>query len=110
MLKGLTKVYCPVDAIPPLTNTKYSTMKQKFVYAIFLVAIASVVNLSCQKGSESPDSGHIKQTKTYSSDVVKKWLNVQVPLLYSPSVSYGLNAGRYMAYCGVALYESVVPG
>ncbi len=85
-------------------------MKQKFVYAILLVAIASVVNLSCQKGSESPDSGHIKQTKTYSSDVVKKWLDVQVPLLYSPAVSYGLNAGRYMAYCGVALYESVVPG
>ena len=23
---------------------------------------------------------------------------------------FGLNSARYMAYCGVALYESVVPG
>ena len=55
-------------------------------------------------------NGHLKQTKTYSSDVVKKWLAVQVSLLYSPPVSYGINAGRYMAYSGVALYEAVVPG
>ena len=85
-------------------------MKQKFAYAMLLVTTASLVNLSCQKGSVLPDTGHLQQTKTYSSDVVKKWLGVQLPLLYSPAVSYGLNAGRYMAYCGVALYESVVPG
>jgi len=78
---------------------------------------------SCQKNDlSSPPStasarmadndtrGHLKQTKTYTSDVVKKWLAVQLPLLYSPPVSYGVNPGRYMAYSGVALYESVVPG
>ena len=54
--------------------------------------------------------GHLKQTKTYSSDVVKKWLALQVPLLYSPPTPYGVNPGRFMAYCGVAVYESVVPG
>lgn len=84
-------------------------MKQKIAYAMLLVATAGLINLSCQKGQ--PDiSGQLQQTKTYTSDVVKKWLGVQLPLLYSPAVSYGVNAGRYMAYCGVALYESVVPG
>jgi hypothetical protein len=85
-------------------------MKQKIVYAMLLVTTALFFNLSCQKPSDREANGHLQQTKTYSSDVVKKWLGVQLPLLYSPAVSYGVNAGRYMAYCGVALYEAVVPG
>jgi hypothetical protein len=56
-------------------------------------------------------NGHLKQTKTFSSDVVKKWLSVQTAMLYRPSGNpFGLNPGRYMAYTGVALYEAVVPG
>ena len=55
-------------------------------------------------------NGHLKQTKTFSSDVVKRWLSLQESLLYSPPASYGINAGRYMAYSGVALYEAVAPG
>lgn len=102
-------------------------MKQKIVFAILLVATASLFTLSCQKEMKQSNqndvdrlaaannrstgsNGHLHQTKTYSSDVVKKWLGVQLPLLYSPPVSYGVNPGRYMAYCGVALYEAVVAG
>ena len=56
-------------------------------------------------------NGHLKQTKTYSSDVVKQWLQVQTSMLYRTSGNpFGLNPGRYMAYTGVALYEAVVPG
>jgi hypothetical protein len=84
-------------------------MKQKSVYAILLFVAASLLNFSCRK-SNPDNNGHLQQTKTYSSDVVKRWLGVQLPLLYSPAVSYGVNAGRYMAYCGVACYEAVVPG
>src|SRR3569833_2253180 len=84
-------------------------MKQKAVYAMLLIATASLFNFSCRK-STPETNGHLQLTKAYSSDVVKKWLGVQLPLLYSPAVSYGVNPGRYMAYCGVALYEAVVPG
>ncbi|HEY4062815.1 MAG TPA: vanadium-dependent haloperoxidase [Puia sp.] len=85
-------------------------MKQKIVFAMLLIATASLLTFSCRKESNRDTDGHNQQTKTYSSDVVKKWLGVQLPLLYSPAVSYGVNAGRYMAYCGVAAYEAVVPG
>ncbi|HEY6956145.1 MAG TPA: vanadium-dependent haloperoxidase [Flavisolibacter sp.] len=99
-------------------------MKHKISYAIMSVAFASMLTLSCQKemkqssqneivpatNRSSETNGHLRQTKTFSSDVVEKWLGVQLPLLYSPPVSYGVNPGRYMAYCGVALYEAVVPG
>ena len=83
-------------------------MKQKIVYSILLLATASLFYLSCKKDSKQDD--HLQQTNAYASDVVKKWLGVQLPLLYSPPASYGINAGRYMAYCGVAVYEAVVPG
>ncbi|MEO6403941.1 MAG: hypothetical protein ABIO32_00530, partial [Ferruginibacter sp.] len=83
-------------------------MKQKIVCAMWLLATASFFNLSCKK--ESNQETNRQQAKTYSSDVVQKWLGVQLRLLYSPPVSYGVNPGRYMAYCGVALYEAVVPG
>lgn len=50
-------------------------------------------------------------TATYPADVVKEWLTVQTSMLYAQTGNpFGLNAARYMAYCGVALYESVVPG
>jgi hypothetical protein len=90
---------------------------------IFVVLFLFTTITACQKTevtSPSPvdagkarsdgSNGHLKQTRTFSSDVVEKWLGVQVPLLYNPPSSYGVNAGRYMAYCGVALYEAVVPG
>ena len=59
----------------------------------------------------NPAHGHLVQTKTFSSDVVKSWLAVQTAMLYRPTGNpFGLNPGRYMAYSGVALYEAVVPG
>ena len=77
---------------------------------MLVVATTLLFNLSCKKDSNQDNNGDLQQTKTYSSDVVKKWLGVQLPLLYSPPASYGVNAGRWMAYCGVAVYEAVVPG
>jgi len=103
----------------PKSASMYSHLNHKLLVMLFI----TITIASCQKNDLStPPSkanarvantetqGHLKQTKTYSSDVVKKWLGVQLPLLYSPPVSYGVNPGRYMAYSGVALYEAVVPG
>lgn len=101
-------------------------MQKRIIYAVFLLTWMSFTGISCKKelsnrntnlqnedlaaANNDKSNGHLQQTKTYSADVVEKWLTVQMSLLYSPPVSYGVNAGRYMAYSGVALYESVVPG
>ncbi|MFT3934405.1 MAG: vanadium-dependent haloperoxidase [Chitinophagaceae bacterium] len=89
-------------------------MKRKPFYvillAILLVAFTCLLTQSCHKDDNTTDNGSTQQTKNYSADVVTKWLGVQASLLYSPSTSYGVNAGRYMAYSGVTLYEAVVPG
>ncbi|HEX3166052.1 MAG TPA: hypothetical protein VHQ93_07300, partial [Chitinophagaceae bacterium] len=57
--------------------------------------------------------GHLIQTKEYSSEVATKWLDLQLRILRIPAGGaniFGLNSSRYFAYCGIALYESVVPG
>jgi len=102
-------------------------MKQKILHAALLIAIVSIFNFSCKKekeldpekiaAKESNDglvnlNGHLKQTKTFSSDVVIKWLNMQLEMLKVPlPVGTGSQTTeRCQAYCGIALYESVVPG
>jgi hypothetical protein len=84
-------------------------MKQKIAYAALISALVSLLTVSCQKDKE--EHGDPKQTKTYTSDVVKRWLGVQTAMLYRPTGNpFGFNPSRYMAYCGIALYESVLPG
>ena len=84
-----------------------------------------ILVVSCQKKNESPgqqgefsiwanrnsEHGHLKQTKTFSADGAQKWHDLQLRILrISGANPYSLNGNRYFAYCGIGLYESVVPG
>ena len=82
--------------------------------------------LSCQKNVDKPaiqeevpstanqnnEYGQLQQTKTFSSDVVVRWLNQQLDMLRNPlAPGTGTQSpGRALAYCGIATYEAVVPG
>jgi hypothetical protein len=96
-------------------------MKQNSFNGFLLLFAVCIFSISCSKEelnrdntsgmSASKGQGHLQQTKTFSSDVVKRWLGVQTNMLNRPSGNpFGFNPSRYMAYCGVALYEAVVPG
>lgn len=86
-----------------------------------------VVFTSCQKQVDKPaaqpqteevgaannnDHGHLQQTKTFTSDVVVSWINLQLQMNKAPlpAGTAGQGNDRCMAYCGIAVYESVVPG
>lgn len=93
--------------------------------AVFVTLLFStIIVLSCKKetgyspltaeskSSEAKIHGHLKQTKTFSSEVAQKWLELQVRMLrlpVGPNI-YGRNGHRYFIYSGIALYESVVGG
>lgn len=95
------------------------------VKLLFTITAILLIQTSCKKdlrnGSEKPEdlplpgttiSGHLKQTKTFSSEVATRWLNMQLDLLRVP-MAQGVGsqaADRCLAYCGIALYESVVAG
>jgi hypothetical protein len=80
---------------------------------------------SCQKSMENEHvstdlvsvvstgkPGHLKQTKTFSSDVVVSWIDMQLAMLKLPLPAGTGTQGtdRSQAYTGIALYESVMPG
>ncbi len=65
-----------------------------------------------QDHDRNAEQGHLKQTKTFSSDVAVRWLNVQLKMLQVPLAPGATSqaADRCNVYCGVALYEAVMPG
>ncbi|HEX6846065.1 MAG TPA: vanadium-dependent haloperoxidase [Chitinophagaceae bacterium] len=100
-------------------------MYTSFKKSLSLIAFISFF-FSCQKGIDKPsqpeeiatsaskkgEHGHLQQTNTFSSESAQKWLAMQLRILRQPPGSnpYGLFSIRNFTYCGIALYESVVPG
>ena len=101
------------------------TLKLTNARAWMLLFITSILIISsCQRQIDKPAQqeeiataansghGHLQQTKTFSSDVVVSWINLQLQMNKAPlpAGTAGQGNDRCMAYCGIALYESVVPG
>ena len=73
---------------------------------------AATVLDDASTGNNKNEHGHLQQAKTYSSEVAISWINKQLDMLRAPlPAGTGAQAQeRCMAYCGIALYEAVVPG
>src|SRR5258706_5754383 len=72
----------------------------------------SLAQRDTAQNNSNDENGHLKQTKTFSSDVVVRWLNMQLDMLRVP-LDQGATtqaANRALAYCGIATYEAVVNG
>ena len=82
-------------------------MRFRNVNIILLAVVFCLLSVGCDKDDEPRQP----RASTYSAEVVTKWLGVQTGMLNRPSGNpFGFNPARYMAYCGVALYESILPG
>jgi hypothetical protein len=99
-------------------------MKNTFIKNVSYVFVFVVILSSCQKQVSEPGSpeeistaannqnkhGHLQQTKTFSSDVAIRWMNMQIELMRKTTTVGNVAFSRHYAYSGIALYESVVPG
>lgn len=100
---------------------------RKTIFLLGLLFLSlSLFNLSCKKDiRETPakeeheiiessrgNHGHVKLTKTFSSNVITSWLNLQLDMLRVPlpAGTGSQSAERVQAYCGIAAYEAVVAG
>src|SRR6185503_9052854 len=100
--------------------------KNSLLTAIIFFAMTLFI-LSCQKQIGDPEAnqqpgetnlsnqnslhGHVTQTKEYSSEVVFKWIDMQLRLMRTSSPFIGGQpAFRPIGYTAIALYESVVGG
>src|SRR6187401_1906341 len=100
-------------------ETSFNLTKSIAIFAIILFACSSCKKeIDRQPSLEevptaiSQSNGHLQQTKTFSSDVARKWQDLQNRFLRTPTNAnpFGRHGHRWFAYCGIALYESVVPG
>ncbi|MEJ8842273.1 vanadium-dependent haloperoxidase [Lacibacter sp. H375] len=101
-------------------------MSKKLQGAFFLFLFLSFANFSCQKevsedltqennaaiANKAGVNGHLQQAKTFSSDVIIRWLNMQLDMfrLPLPAGTGTQSTDRAMAYSGIAAYEAVVNG
>ncbi|HEX6848117.1 MAG TPA: vanadium-dependent haloperoxidase [Chitinophagaceae bacterium] len=100
-------------------------MKSLTKTLLLLAVLSLTMFISCQKevqtkqqqseeiaAANNSGNGHLQQTKTFSSEVIVRWLNMQLELLRVPLApgAGSQAADRALAYCGIAAYESVVPG
>ncbi len=84
-------------------------MNLRPLFYVFLPIAFLMTFGACLHESQGPIQ---KNANSYSSDVVIKWLNMQLNLLRVPlAAGTGSQASdRAQAYCGIALYESLVQG
>ncbi|NCU03531.1 MAG: phosphatase PAP2 family protein [Chitinophagaceae bacterium] len=97
-------------------------MKKKTLYA-FALTTFTIFHVACQKeisvadktttsavAGRNSNQGHLKQTKTFSSDVAIQWMNMQLRQMVAYTGVGNVAYARHYAYSGIALYEAVVPG
>jgi hypothetical protein len=95
---------------------------KKLKNKLLLVTTFIVFLSACQKDLQNKESsnmltavatttqGHLLQTKTFSGEVVIKWMDMQLQLMRTAVGIPNNTFTRPYAYSAIALYESVVPG
>jgi hypothetical protein len=90
-------------------------------YRVVIIGISLFFLAACQKDLKTflpnADSklndnthGHLVQTKTFTSEVAVKWLNMQIRIMRTTAGIPNVVFIRPYAYSGIALYEAVVHG
>ena len=96
-MKKTTSLLLPICGILLITSCKKETLDSE----------------NYRKSMAAPDyeMGHLLQTKTYSTEVLQKWIDFDLRLLRTNgSLLNNFVMLRHWAYSSIALYEGVVPG
>jgi hypothetical protein len=107
------KLPFPGSYVPWLPSTRRILNASISLLVTFLLLNLSACRKDFPIGGEKGDghTGYSGQTNNYSSEVVFKWIDMQLRLYRTnPTSIGGLPPARYYAYSAIALYESVVPG
>src|SRR6187431_1259460 len=81
------------------------------IASLFLTTvITAIVLISCQKGSEPIISNLKGKPTSYTSDVLDKWMTMQLRLMRNATGIPNHGFSRHFAYAGIAAFESIKPG
>jgi hypothetical protein len=91
-----------------MTTTSFK-MSRHSIASLFLTAIVSVIVFnSCQRGETAINRKY--KPSYYSSDVLDKWMTMQLRLMRNATGIANHAFSRHFAYAGVAAFESLKPG
>ena len=88
-------------------------MNRRTIACLFFAAITTtIVLISCQKGDYPTITENTLRGKptTYSSDVLDKWMTMQLKLMRNATGIPNHGFARHFAYSGIAAFESLKPG
>ena len=81
------------------------------IASLFLTTvITAIVLISCQKGAEPIISNLKGKPTSYSSDVLDKWMTMQLRLMRNATGIPNQGFSRHFAYSGIAAFEALKPG
>ncbi|MDB5279567.1 MAG: phosphatase family protein [Ferruginibacter sp.] len=88
-----------------LFNLSTGYVKQLLVFAVIIFSLLA----SCNKSDHLPAAGPNDAGK-YSSEVIDKWLTMQIRLMKNATGIPNVLFCRYYAYTGLTAYEAIAPG
>jgi hypothetical protein len=87
-------------------------MNRRSIACLFFTSIVTtIVLISCQKSNETLTNSNLRGKPTsYSSDVLDKWMTMQLRLMRNATGIPNHGFSRHFAYAGIAAFESLKPG
>ena len=93
------------------TKTTTNKIIRFSFFALLITALFGIVMLfSCNKDPQNIRMDFARKPSSYSSDVLDKWMTLQLRLMRNATGIPNQGFSRHFAYSGIAAYESLEPG
>src|SRR5688572_23410825 len=100
-----------------MTTTSFKMNRRSIAFLFFTCIVTTIVLISCQKKGDMPTQqeeitamAQRGKPTSYSSDVLDKWMTMQLRLMRNATGIANHAFSRHFAYAGVAAFESLKPG
>lgn len=92
------------------TTTTNKIFRVSFWALAFTALLGVVMLFSCNKEPQNMAVDFARKPSSYSSDVLDKWMTMQLRLMRNATGIPNQAFSRHFAYTGIAAYESLEPG
>ena len=91
-----------------MTTTSFSMIRHTIAFLFLSAMLTFILLISCQREENAISQKH--KPSYYSSDVLDKWMTMQLRLMRNATGIANHAFSRHFAYAGVAAFESLRPG
>lgn len=90
--------------------TTFFLLTKRAIAQILFVTVIIISVSSCKKPSTVVANSHSNQSFSYSSDVLDKWITIQLRLMKNSTGIPNQAFSRHLVYSGITALESIGPG